>query len=238
MSKRFIASITLAAFSFLAVPVAALPGSSKLGLVGSSGKVLVEQGGQWSDARQGQLEAGGTLRTGADGAAVVSLPGGSLVRLAPNSQIAFAEAADQGVSIKLERGRMIGSAVRGLQVATDTSIATASNGEFVLATGEEVTLDVVSGDATLKSLTPDAAGAANADLINSPEFKTHQVQKGKRLAQGDDNADENGDDDDDEGGGDFPWAGVGIGLGALITIIIIASQDGKGKDPVPSPSIQ
>lgn len=223
MCKRFIASVTLAAFGFMAVPVAALPGD-KAALVSSKGRVLTKVDGKWTEGK-GALSKGAQIRTAADSSATISLPNGSVVRLAPNSEVAIADVTDKGVVLDLSRGRVIGQAKEGLQVRTEKTVTSATTGEFVVNTTEQGTqMEVLSGNASLKSL-----GGAKVTYAK-------KIVEGKIVAQ------EEGDKTDLEDGTVVKSKNKGIWLVAaggvlvLAGIIVIASQDGEGKPPVPSPS--
>lgn len=163
MSKRLIASITLAAFTSLGVPAAALSSESTPEVSAVNGKVLVKQdGGSWMAVDGGSVAAGSTLRTGQDGSVVVTI-GESTFRLAANTQVQL----DGDSVIKLDRGRLIGRANSDLQVETDRTSTTATQGEFVVQTSAEGTgLDVLSGNAKLAAKDDVAVefGAATGDV--------------------------------------------------------------------------
>lgn len=253
MSKRFIASVTLSAFSLLAVPVSAMPGSSS-SLLTSSGRVLSQQGGSWTEGVN-EITSGTRIRTAADGQAVVSLPNGSLVRLAPMSEVAFETISDNGVVVRLERGRVIGHAGSGLKVKTDRTVTQASVGEFVVNTSSQGTqLDVLAGDAALSALDGGAiafAGDVSADVATGTELQDTQTHaNGKQVAQGNNDDDNNnnnkgGDADDggngdggsgDGGGGGLNGPAIGGIAGGIALIIYLATRGNDNKNPTPSPS--
>lgn len=222
MSKRFIASFTLAAFTFLAVPVAALPAGAT-SVVSSTGRVMTKLDGKWTEGAS-QLGKGAQIKTAADSSATISLPDGSMVRLAPNSEIAIADITDKGVVVDLSNGQVLGQPGQGLQVRTGNSVTNATTGEFIVnASGESTQMEVLSGNASVTS------------LDNSEVVYSNQVVEGKTVAQ------EAGDETDlEEGtvvkGKNGTWLVVAGGILVVAIIVIIASSDGEGDPPFPSPS--
>lgn len=148
MSKRLIASFTLAAFAGTVLPVSALSESSvKVSRVEGTGKVLVQRDGSWQPVSADSLNGISQVRTGKDGVAVVFLEDGSAVRLAANTQVSLN--ADNA-TVKLERGRLLGKAGDSFSVSTDRTLTKASKSEFVVFTSEDGTkLEVLSGNAKL-----------------------------------------------------------------------------------------
>lgn len=256
MNKRFIASCTLAAFASIAVPVAALPASGQASLTAKGGKVLAKQAdGQWNDISESSLRAGDQVRTGTDGTAILRL-NDSIVRLGPNSQVTLG-AAETGVSVVLERGRLLGSTSSSLQVETAKTLTKANAGEFVVETTATGTgLNVLSGNARLlsKSSEPVTFGFEEAaaeifatDNLSEEQFygvlalsedAATEPETPVLVAQDDGDDDEGGDDggdgDDGEGGGGGNaalWTIVGAGgLAALL----IALSEGDEENPSPS----
>lgn len=148
MSKRLIASFTLAAFAGTVLPVSAISESpTKASRVEGTGKVLVQRDGSWQPVSMDSLDGISRVRTGQDGIAVVSLADGSVIRLAANTQV---DLSAGNATVKLERGRLLGKAGGAISVSTDRTLTKASKGEFVVFTSESGTkLEALSGNANL-----------------------------------------------------------------------------------------
>ncbi len=149
MKNRIVAGITLLSF-FAASGLPALALGPVAGNVeAASGQVLVRAGQQWESLQGQDIPVGTTVRTGADGEAIVRV-GSSRLRVAANSEFRVVSVNDQQAEVALSRGRVLGRVGDRLVVTTDRSTTSASRGEFVLeTTSEGSTLRVLSGDANL-----------------------------------------------------------------------------------------
>lgn len=198
MSKRLIASFTLAAFAGTVLPVSALSESSaKMSRVEGSGKVLVQRDGSWQPVGADTLNGVSQVRTGKDGVAVVYLEDGSVVRLASNTQVSL---NSEDSTLKLERGRLLGKASDAFSVSTDRTVTKASKGEFVVFTSESGTkLEVLSGNA---SMVAQEGVVRSADSDVAPE-----VFQGDNLGRSQYNGDVSMLDDQWKGN----WKGKGTG---------------------------
>jgi len=78
-----------------------------------------------------ELEAGDTINTG-DATVILSLCGGSLVTIYPNSEVTVTSASGMGASLSLSRGELLGdaSASCDLSVSTVAGTASISDGVF------------------------------------------------------------------------------------------------------------
>ena len=151
MSKKFIASFTLAAFTSLAVPVYALPHPE-------SSTVVVEK--SWGEVQTPSGNIGGgdsiaygeTIRTGSKAGLTLLLPSGSRYRVSPDSEFRINANETAGASLHLMAGKVLASANGPVQVTTVQTDAVATKGEFVLSANAAGTdLQVLSGDAKMTS---------------------------------------------------------------------------------------
>lgn len=176
MSKKFIASVTLAAFTSLAAPVYAVPVSGSSPIVEKS----------WGDVqtRAGNLDSGQpvaygeTVRTGSASGVTLLLPSGSRYRVSPDSEFRLEQDKKSGTSLHLMAGKVLASANGPVQVSTSRSDAVATNGEFVLSASSAGTdLQVLSGDAKMKST--DEINFVNLpnsldDILAFGQLRAHQ----------------------------------------------------------------
>lgn len=110
-------------------------------LASATGPVqLVEGTGSRALTRGEAIPEGASVRTGREGGAFVRLPDGTLVELAPRTQLAV-DAGFRGTTIDLDRGRVIVEAAkqrRGrLYVATDDSMISVTGTVFAVNTGHK-----------------------------------------------------------------------------------------------------
>lgn len=170
MKNRMLAGVALASLLSFSLAPAAFSNSDgdKAHLLANSGTVMVKSTDQhWTKLTGDTLNPGDSIMTTIDGEAVVRLPGQSVVRVAPNSQLRLTQLGEN-TQLSLDRGGMLAQANGNMEVTTASSVAQASNGEFSLRTSKESTqLDVLSGDARL--LGQDGNPAALKQFNQLPE---------------------------------------------------------------------
>ena len=151
MTKKFIASVTLAAFTSLAVPVYAVPHNE-------SSMVVVEK--SWGEVQAPSGNIGGgdsvaygeTIRTESKAGLTLLLPSGSRYRVSPESEFRIDANETAEASLHLVAGKVLASANGPVQVTTAQTDAVATKGEFVLsASAAGADLQVLSGDAKMTS---------------------------------------------------------------------------------------
>ena len=176
MLKKFIASLTLAAFTSLAVPVYAVPSAGSSALVEKSWGEVHSQSGNIASGQQ--ITYGETVRTGVHSGVTLVLPSGSRYRVAPGSEFRIQQNEKSKASLHLMEGKVIASANGPTQVTTMNSDAVATEGEFVLSTSSDgADLQVLSGDAKMTS--PEKINFVNLpdsldDILAFGELRSHQ----------------------------------------------------------------
>lgn len=161
MSKKFIASLTLAAFTSLAVPVYAVPAADSPPVVEKSWGEVATRSGSISSGQP--IAYGETVRTGSQSGITLLLPSGSRYRVSPESEFRLEQNDKSGASLHLVAGRVLASAKGPVQVTTAQSDAVATEGEFVLsADSSGADLQVLTGNAKLNS-------AEEVNFVNLPD---------------------------------------------------------------------
>jgi hypothetical protein len=154
VSKALIAVIIIAvvlgavgAVYFMIFPSAEPPAT----LVVRAGTVEVNSGNSWATATSGmQLSADYSVRTGADGDAVVIFFGASALRLGPNTEIRLSEILANATSIEQVSGQTWSrilkvSGIEQYEIETPTTVATVRGTGFaVIVRGNDT--DVTVGD--------------------------------------------------------------------------------------------
>ena len=169
MSKRIIASFTLASYMVLSAPVWAIPaasgGTPVAKIETATGKLSgLSSGKEWSPSVGGSVVDGTVLRAGADGQAVVVFPSGDRIRLAPGTELTIVSV--KGSEVQLHQGRLLGSVSSGLKVRTSSGLAVGSEGEFVVEAGAEgAGLKVLSGSAVLSSAVDQPTSYASVSMF-------------------------------------------------------------------------
>lgn len=201
MLKKSVCLALLFALVAMQLPIAALATSST-GASATSlrGTVQMRNGnGAWTVVSATvPVSAGTTLRTAANGEALIRLTSGAVVRLSPNSTATMSACAVNGPSPRLQM-KLDGRAYAlthgvAATIATKNGVVTASNGEFLVdaASPGRTRLQVVSGSANLAgpavhiSGTPESASLTSMDgsrgvvLVaeNSPVAANDQKPKG------------------------------------------------------------
>lgn len=162
MSKKFIASLTLAAFTSLAVPVYAVPQNGSSALVEKSWGEVHTSKGALGDGESVAFNE--TIKTGSESGVTLLLPSGSRYRVSPGSEFRLERTKKHDASLHLISGKVLASANGPLQVSTSQSDAIASSGEFVISANfDGADLQVLSGDARMLSL----SGTVN--YVNLPD---------------------------------------------------------------------
>lgn len=176
MSKKFIASLTLAAFTSLAVPVYAVPAAGSSAVVEKSwGEVQTRTGTVGSGE---SIAYGETVRTGSQSGVTLVLPSGTRYRVSPDSEFRLEQNEKSEASLRLMAGKVLASANGPVQVSTTKSDAVATTGEFVLsASSTGADLQVLSGDA--KMMSSDEINFVNLpdsidDILAFGELRSHQ----------------------------------------------------------------
>lgn len=176
MNTRLIASVTLGAFLNLGLPALADIGGTTAGptVSAQSGRVLQSSAGGWAELGHAPLKAGDKLRTPVGSQATFRFPDGTRVRMGPSTDLRIVSADSQGTRLALHRGKILGATGSRLQVATERSLTSATQGDFVVkTTAAGADLAVVSGDASLE---------ASPTPVQLAEFQNLAMsdQKGKK----------------------------------------------------------
>jgi hypothetical protein len=162
VSKALIAVIILAvvlavvgAVYFMIFPPAEPPAT----LVVRAGTVEVNSGNSWATATSGmQLSADYSVRTGADGDAVVIFFGASALRLGPNTEIRLSEILTNFTSIELSNGQTWSrilkvSGIEEYEIETPTTVATVRGTGFaVVVSGNDTDVTVGDGSVNVGSI--------------------------------------------------------------------------------------
>ena len=186
VSKALIAVIIIAvvlavvgAVYFMIFPSAEPPAT----LVIRAGTVEVNSGNSWATATSGmQLSADYSVRTGADGDAVVIFFGASALRLGPNTEIRLSEILTNFTSIELSNGQTWSrilkvSGIEEYEIETPTTVATVRGTGFaVVVRGNDTDVTVGDGSVSVGTIRKEfAAGAARRVVLAQANVTANQT---------------------------------------------------------------
>jgi len=143
----------------------------------------VNSGNSWATATSGmQLSADYSVRTGADGDAVVIFFGASALRLGPNTEIRLSEILTNFTSIELSNGQTWSrilkvSGIEEYEIETPTTVATVRGTGFaVVVRGNDTDVTVGDGSVNVGTIRKEfAAGAARRVVLAQVNVTANQT---------------------------------------------------------------